>query len=79
MCACSVASVQLCDPMDCGHQAPLSMGFFRQEHWSGLLGPPPGDLSHPGIEPASPVSSASQADTISLFNQVYTNFRRVFL
>ena len=36
------------------HQAPLSMGFFRQEYWSRLLFPTPGDLSYPGIEPASP-------------------------
>ena len=35
------------------HQAPLSMGFSRQEHWSGLPFPPPGDLPDPGIEPAS--------------------------
>ena len=34
-------------------QAPLSMGFSRQEHWGGLLCPPPGDLPNPGIEPAS--------------------------
>ena len=34
-------------------QAPLSMGFFRQEYWSGLPCPPPGDLPDPGIEPAS--------------------------
>ena len=34
-------------------QAPLSMGFSRQEYWSGLPCPPPGDLSNPGIEPAS--------------------------
>ena len=34
-------------------QAPLSMGFSRQEYWSGLSCPPPGDLSHPGIEPMS--------------------------
>ena len=34
-------------------QAPLSMGFPRQEHWSGLLFPPPGDLPNPGIEPRS--------------------------
>ena len=33
--------------------APLSMGFSRQEYWSGLLCPPPGDLPDPGIEPAS--------------------------
>ena len=35
-------------------QAPLSMGFPRQEHWSGLPFPPPGDLPEPGIEPRSP-------------------------
>jgi len=34
-------------------QAPLSMGFFRQEYWSGLPCPLPGDLPHPGMEPAS--------------------------
>ena len=34
-------------------QAPLSMGFPRQEYWSGLPSPSPGDLPHPGIEPAS--------------------------
>ena len=36
-------------------QAPLSMEFSRQEYWSGLPFPPPGDLPNPGIEPASPV------------------------
>ena len=40
--------------MDLAHQAPLSMGFPRQEHWSGLLFPSPGHLSNPGIEPTSP-------------------------
>ena len=40
------------------HQAPLSMGFHRQEYGSELPFPPPGDLPHPGIEPASPVSPA---------------------
>ena len=39
-------------------QAPLSMGFSSQEYWSGLPCPPAGDLSNPGIEPASPVSPA---------------------
>ena len=34
-------------------QAPLSMGFSRQEHWSGLLFPSPGNLPDPGIEPGS--------------------------
>ena len=36
------------------HQAPLSMGFSRQEHWSELPFPNQGDLPDPGIEPASP-------------------------
>ena len=40
----------LCDPMD-HSQAPLSIGLSRQEYWSGLLCPPPGDLPDPGIEP----------------------------
>ena len=40
------------------HQAPLSMGFSRQEHWSGLPGSPPGDLSNPGIKPTSLMSPA---------------------
>ena len=40
--------------MDCSPQAPLSMGFSRQEHWSGLPFPPPGDLPDPGVEPTSP-------------------------
>ena len=35
------------------HQAPLSMGFSRQEWWIGLPCPPPGDLPNPGIEPES--------------------------
>ena len=39
-------------------QAPLSMGFSRQEYWRGLPCPPPGDLPDLGIEPASPVSLA---------------------
>ena len=37
-------------------QAPLSIGFPRQEYWSGLPFPPPGDLPNPGIEPTSPAS-----------------------
>ena len=51
-CACQVASVvsTLCNPMDCSPPAPLSMGFSRQEYWSELPFPSPGDLSDPGIE-----------------------------
>ena len=40
------------------HQAPLSIGFFGQEYWSGLSFPSPEVLPDPGIEPMSPVSPA---------------------
>ena len=43
-------------PWTVAHQASLSMGFARQEHWSGLSFPSPGDLPHPGTEPTSLVS-----------------------
>ena len=45
-------------PWTMAHQAPLSMGLSRQEYWSGLPCPPPGDLPVPGIEPASLASPA---------------------
>ena len=47
-----------CKPMYCTRQAPLSIEFFRQEYWSGLLFPPPGDLLHPGIKSESLASPA---------------------
>ena len=47
----------LCDPVDCS-QAPLSMGFSRQEHWRGLPCPPPRDLPNPGAETMSLASLA---------------------
>ena len=43
----------VCDPMDYSCQSPLSMRFPRQEYWSRLPCPPPGDLPNPGIEPLS--------------------------
>ena len=43
-------------PWTVAHQAPLSMGFFRQEYWNRLPCPSPGDLPDPGIEPTSHVS-----------------------
>ena len=46
----------LCDPVDCVHQAPLSMGFSRQEYWSELPFLSPGDLPNPGLEPVSLMS-----------------------
>ena len=44
----------LCDPWTVAYQASPSMGFFRQEYWSGLPFPSPEDLPHPGIEPKFP-------------------------
>ena len=51
------------------HQTPLSMGFSRQEYWSGLPFPSPGDLSDPGIEPESLAAPASQADSLPLSHE----------
>ena len=47
-----LSHVRLCaTPWTVARQAPPSMGFSRQEYWSGLPFPPPGDLPNPGIEP----------------------------
>ena len=48
-------------PWTVAYQAPLSMGYSRQEYWSGLTFPSPGDLPDSGIEPGSP---ALQADSL---------------
>ena len=45
-------------------QAPLFMEFSRQEYWSGLPLPPPGNLAHPGTKPASLASSALAQDSL---------------
>ena len=59
----SLSRVQIfMTPWTVAYQAPLSMGFFRQEYWSGLPFPSPGDLPNPGIEPRSP---ALQADALT--------------
>ena len=54
----SINRVQLCNPMAVAHQAPPSMEFSRQEYWSGLPFPSPGDLPNLGIEPRSPALPA---------------------
>ena len=68
VCAQSLQSCPtLSSTMDCslpGSSAPLSMGFSRQEYWSGLPCPPPGDLPVPGIKPTSCVTPALQADSL---------------
>ena len=48
----------LATPWTLAHQASLSMGFSRQEYWSGLPYPPPGDLPNPEIKPRSPALQA---------------------
>ena len=59
----SLSRVRLFEtPWTVVHQAPLSMGFSRQEYWSGLPFPSPGDLPDPGIEARSP---ALQANTLT--------------
>ena len=50
------------NPWTVAHQAPLSMGFYKGEYWSGLPFPSPVDLPDPGIEPRSPTS---EADTLT--------------
>ena len=63
MCVKSLSRVRLFATLGTvAHQAPLSMGFSRQECWNGFPFPSPGDLPNPGIEPGSP---ALQADALS--------------
>ena len=61
-------------------QAPLSIGFSRQEYWSGLPFPSPGDLPNPGIEPGSPTLQADSLTTelqtpcaITLMGKLHTH------
>ena len=50
-------------PWTVAHQAPLSMGFSRQEYWSGLPCPSPANLSGPAIEPGSPALQTNSLPT----------------
>ena len=66
VCVCVCVCVQsfshvllFATPWTVAWQPPLSRGFSRQEYWSELLFPPPGDLPDPGIEPVSPASPAN--------------------
>ena len=61
----------LCDPWPVAHQAPLSMGFSREEYWSGLPFPSPGDLPKPGIEPMSPALAGGFFTTKQLEKPLY--------
>ena len=67
----------LCDPWTVAHQAPLFMEISRQEHWSRLPFPFPGDLPDPGIEPRSP---ALQADSLlSATREVWSQINHIAL
>ena len=65
----------LCDLWTVAHQAPPSMGFSREEYWSGLPFPSPGDIPDPGIEPRSPTL---QADALTSHHQSPTYMRIPF-
>ena len=60
MCVHAQSCLTLCNltPLTAAHQASLSMGFSRQDDWSGLPFPSPGDLPDAGVEPMSPMSPA---------------------
>ena len=58
VCAKLLGHVLFVTPWIVAHQTPLSMGFSRQEYWSGLPCPPPEDLPDLGIEPVSLMSLA---------------------
>ena len=64
MCVCELSCIGLLlTPWTAAHQGPLSLGFSREEYWSGLPFPPPGDRPDPRIEPTSP---ALQVGSLSL-------------
>ena len=73
LCAKSLQSCStLCDPVTVARQAPLSMRFCWQKHWSGLPFPAPGDLPDPGIKPlylTSPALAGGFFTTIALWDQ----------
>ena len=58
MLVASVTSDTLCDLINCSPPAPQSMGFSRQEYWSGLLYPPPEGLPSPEIKPVPPAQGS---------------------
>ena len=72
-------------PWTVAHQAPLSVGFSRQEYWSGLPWPPPGDPSNPEIEPMSLTSPALAGKFFTIapsgksHNCHWLHFKKVFL
>ena len=79
MCACSVTKscLTLCNPVDCSSPGFSALGIFpRQEYWSGLPFPPPGDLSNPGMEPMS-FALAGRFFTIKPLGKLQTTITRM--
>ena len=67
-------------PRTVAHQAPLSTEFSRQEYWSGMPFPSPGDLPDPGIKPGSPAWQAVSLPSESPGRNVYKNeFDAIFV
>ena len=64
-------------PWTVAHQVPLSMGFSRQEYWSGVPFPPPGDLPDPETEPASP-ALAGRFFTTSTNWEAHRNVKKIY-
>ena len=65
--------------MDYNHQAPLSIGFPRQEYWSRLPFPPPGDLSITGINPMSLELAGGFFTTDSSGKPLYTKMIQLYM
>ena len=66
-------------PWTVAYQVPLSMGFSRQECWSGLPFPSPGDLPNPGIEPRSPALQADALPSEPPEKPIYKVFHKIWL
>ena len=66
-------------PYTAARQAPLSMGFSRQEYWSGLPFPSLGDLPDPGIEPRSPTLAVKFFTTEPLEKQTHTKYVNIYI
>ena len=70
LCLVAQSCPNLCDSMDCSPPGSSVQGFSRQEYWSGLPFPLPGDLPDPGIEPWSPALAGGFFTTEPCFNLV---------
>ena len=75
VCVCMFSIIQLFGtPWTVANQVPLSMGFFRQEYWSGVSLPSPGDHPNQGIEfmsPVTPTTSGKPPGSLSTINLIH--------